>query len=676
MPDIFRPLGTRPLDEEPPVSTPQPTPVQSVGPAIREQQAFTPVRPAEDGGGFTPMQQTTEGPTTPQITEGPQQTRTPTMSGPHRPDSYPPEKDRAARERAAQLFEMHPAGSGTLFQNAVTLGTGGVASGLGNMIFGEEGTDDYEFGRRVHQYYLELAREGAVGGGMPAEIAGSILTPSPFKGGATTVPRAMGEAATYSGVEAATREPTSDFSLGNVGTSAAIGTGVAGGMAAAGRAIRNPDEIENVGRGEQIGQVTERAREATGTQNLTSERAGHDFQEALKTEVQSRYDLGRADMKQATSSDFRFTDNPSGRLQYAARVGYDDVRAGRGEQPIPISPEGTPAAHAFRNAIDELAAKGPDEISLKTIDQLRVKARGLRTRAANATDQSALDDLVTTVDRFVNDSVARGEFIGHRAYVDIYNRGRELVHEALSVGNNRKLKQILDDETIPGAAIADEVMNLATRSGSKTAARASADMIRNLGEDSDAVAKFRMGMIANLLDGNDSGAVYRKLTRFMDRNPELMDSLFSQDQRHALAELHVALGNITPPTGAAAGQSGWQTAGKVADRSRRLLNSVLYSTGMKGAGIAGAAAGASTYPMAAVAVGGAYGAFRILASAPARAVLSPTLQATAVGVGRQAAQSETGHNIAGSIGQTVQPYIPDEEMLRQFFTQQLMGGGQ
>lgn len=458
-----------------------------------------------------------------------------------------PEADQKAYEEAKKRFEVMKPGLGSRFQDAATLNIGRPMQGLASALRG----DGYEYGKAVDKYFDEM-RDAQNPGmlGTATDIAGSIATPVPIKGGG--VRAAIGESAAAAAIEDRAKSvETDERGLMDDATSAVIGGTIGGAMQGLGGAImpKRPAQVvsEKDLKNAEFDEVLGAARKDLGASG-SREGAGNKFQETLRREQGELYESGADAMRRATESGTEFTNRPGARLQYFTRMDYGKNRAADGGQAIPISPEGTPAAHAFQQSIDEFATKSPDKLTLADIDKLRVKARGLRSNAANKTDRSALDDLEQSLDNFVAQSVSTGQLAGDpadsEAFIKAYQSGRGKVREALSIGDSAKLKKILNDDTLPGTVVADELMNVGTKSGKANAAKSAKTIRQALGEESESLAALRSGLIVDIFSGDDPAKIQKRAMKFINENPEMISELFTEDQSQKLFEIARAIENI------------------------------------------------------------------------------------------------------------------------------------
>lgn len=281
--------------------------------------------------------------------------------------------------------------------------------------------------------------------------------------------------------------------------------------------------------------------------------------------------------------------------------------------------------------------KGND-LTIGQIDALRVKARGLRTSAANATDKKALSDLEKSLDKMVDEKIASGEYLGSKDYSEAYRAGRSKYEAAMKISDLPKVKQILKDETIPGAAIADSLLSINTSSKSKSPAKLAAVITETLGEGSESLEAVRKGVLATMFEGADaSPEAQARLLKTLERNETLVGELFTPDQVSELASIRVDLSN-------AANAKDKIAAGKAAERRIQSFLSTMTQGIAKATakpGTAGAVtAVASGSASAGMSVAGILGAMKIAASRPVRATTAATAETLAKPMGRDASQNE------------------------------------
>lgn len=506
----------------------------------------------------------------------------------------------------------------------------GAISGVGSLIRGEGFGAGYERGKAVNAYADEMRAVDNGLAGTAAGLAGSMLTPT----GAGGLAKQALVNGLLSGVQNRAASTEGDTSVMDDLSAAGIGAGLTGVLGGVGRAI-SPGEITGAPLAQR--QANESVREVLSGQGITTtERAGNSFRDKLVAEQGALKKEGSEAIARATGSDLTLTNSPGTRLAAAATTDYANVRTSGGRQPIPITPQGTPAAAALQEQILKVSKTSPDNLTLKQVDELRTQARGLRTQAANATDQAAIDDLNRSLDQYLDNSIKNGDFTGDPEFHKVYMAGRKTFEKAMSITDVPQLRNLLNNETIPGRAIADSLLSINTPSKSRNPAKIAAVLTEALGEGSESLAAVRTGVLANLMeDASDSPEAQKKLLNTLNKNGELLDSLFTPDQRAELAKIQV---DLTRASDTAAGDA---TRKAAQTRFVRLLENTAsqISKVTSAPGKTGLTVGAATQSMTA----GAIAAATVLAAKTAsnrgvRAAVGGSLQATAPAVARTVAQ--------------------------------------
>jgi hypothetical protein len=390
--------------------------------------------------------------------------------------------------------------------------------------------DGYEYGKAVDAYADEMRDERMGIGGGATELVGGVLSPGAIVKGAGLAKTALISAlegaggAVLEGENLATEGDQRTWT--DRGVDAAVGGTVSGVLSGAGRAMVTDAttapqsqrqlrrEITNVLAGESVPDV---------------ETSGLRFRDALRQEQIDLRKSGSSAMREATRNDVTFTGRPD----------YTAVRTGPNAQMIPITPEGTPSAFALKSQVDALG----DNMTLAQIDELRTQARGLRVNAANATDKAAVDDIVRSLDTHMRTNMSPASAAaGGADIVAQYNAGREQFERAARLGGTKGLRAVLSDDTIPGKSIADSLLDMNSSSKSKSPSKIIAVVRETLGEDSQTLAEARRGVLSKLLTGvPDSPAAQEKLLTTLNSNQQLIDDLFTEEQKHLLAKITVAL---------------------------------------------------------------------------------------------------------------------------------------
>lgn len=491
--------------------------------------------------------------------------------------------------------------------------------------------DGYQYGKAVDAYGDEM-RDARLGGmGTAAEIAGSVFSPSPAGKQKLLIEALQGGGqAALEGQNLATEGDNRN--VGDIAKDFAIGGGVTGALSGVGRAIK-PGEMIDAPKIQE--DVNKAIREVLSGQNVNRvETAGLEFRDALVREQGALKDAGKQGMQKAVAGNFEVLDDAGTGFTQA----FDDAYAAVRQAPIPITAEGTPAAAAFRDQV-VAATNGNPAVSLAQIDELRVQARGLRSIAANPTDKAALADLEKAIDKMVDNKVAAGAFQGDAAYNAAYREGRKKYQAALAISDEPKLRQLLKDETVPGAAIADSLLSINTSSKSKSPAKVAKIVTESLGEGSESLAAVRSGVLATMFEGTATDpAAQTKLLKTLERNETLINDLFTPDQVSELASIRVDLTNAATAADSAA-------ARRSADaRIKKFLTSAVQgvATATKSPVKSGAvAAVASGSTGAGLTVAGLLTALNVAAARPTRAAVAATAETMAKPMGRQASQNET-----------------------------------
>jgi hypothetical protein len=490
--------------------------------------------------------------------------------------------------------------------------------------------DGYDYGKAVDAYADE-ARDARLGGvGTAAEFGGAILSPSP------TSKKWLIEALTggaQAGIEGQNLATEGDQrGIGDIAKDVGIGTSVTGALSGLGRAIK-PGELIDTPKIQS--DLNKAITDVLAGQKVDRvEPAGLALREALVKEQGDLKTSGRDAMRKAVGGDFAVMDDAGSSFVKDIDKAYSSVS----DAPVPITNEGTPAAAALRDSIVQLSGKG-DNITLAQIDELRVQARGLRASAANATDKKALGDLEKAIDGMVDAKVAAGAYVGDEGYNKAYRSGRALYEKAMQISDLPKVRQILKDETVPGAAIADSLLSINTSTKSKAPAKLAAVITETLGEGSESLAAVRSGVLATMFEGTSTDpAAQARLLKTLERNETLINELFTPDQVSELASIRVDLTNAANAADKVAARAA--TEKRVKSFLTKAVQGLGNATKNPGkAGVVTAVASGST--AAGVSVAGLLSAMNVAASRPARAAVGTAAEVGSRATGRAAAQNET-----------------------------------
>lgn len=550
-----------------------------------------------------------------------------------------PLRDRAAWRQGQKIDEINRGRLMGGFGDAMDALTEGIGmnvdrpiSGLVSAISG----DGYDYGKAV-DLYADEARDARLGAaGTVAELVGSVLSPSPANKQRLIIEALQGGA--QAGIEGENLSTEGqNRSMVDRAVDVGIGTGVTGALSGLGRAIK-PGEIIDTPKVQ--GEINEAIRKALLGQGVDRvEPAGLALRDALAREQGALKDAGKDAMKNAVKGDFAVVPTASDSVMNSIDNAYNSIS----DAPIPITPQGTPAAAAFKDQITMEVNKGND-LTLGQIDALRVKARGLKTSAANATDKKAITDLEKSLDKMIDDKVASGEFLGSPDYNKAYREGRAKYEAALKISDVPKVKQILRDETIPGAAIADSLLSINTSSKSKSPAKLAAVITETLGEGSESLDAVRKGVLATMFEGAEATPeAQTRLLKTLERNETLIGELFTPDQVSELASIRVDLSN-------AANAKDKVAAGKAAEKRIQSFLSTLTQGLAKATASPGKAGAVTTVASGSVSAGmsvaGLLGGLKVAASRPVRAATAAAAETFAKPMGRDASQNE---NIEQSI---------------------------
>ena len=577
-----------------------------------------------------------------------------------------------------------------LMQDSMSFGLGQKLSGLmESEVFGGRGR---EYGEAAHQYYLDALR-GEAAAPAVSEFAGAMLTPSPFqKAGALAT---IGEAVVGAGVEEAARQLPSEANIKDVATTGATAGGIAGGLFGFGRLISagtrqaadgGSELTQNALRGKKIGEAADIARTDLNVRK-TPAIVGSEFGDNVRGEFGDLARSGKDKINRANEGDFSIQAGTEGRVQVDPNTGQrlvvTDIRPGRSFQkavgdgpnsaynrirtaqdldPIPISPEGTPAAYRLREIIDETAEN--DTFTLRDIDQLRTKIRGLRSTAINATDRGAVDDMEAALEETIEGLVASGKFRGDISDWSLYKQGRKELGKVLEAKDSTALKKLLNDETIPGSTIADTFMRIDTPAKRAKASRMISDVSKTLGEDSEALTSLRAGMLSKIFESDDPRVLYKNLKVFQD-DPELISNIFDPATANKLTELAISMDNMNLSE---------LSPARTRDLVGPLLNHVANTLGSSrvsrlasaaarpSAGMSIATGAATGSPVAGLAAGGVVEALHQLSRKPVRRVLGSAAMASAPGAAREMAVDER-----------IPQYITDEQAIQNALPDILQG---
>lgn len=596
-----------------------------------------------------------------------------------------PEDDERARKMAADLAAMFEPADGTLFRDSLSFGLMQKMSGLMGPLQGES----REFGEAMYQYYIDEARKNAAAP-TASSIAGAVVAPGgPVKSGIKGVRNAAIEGGIGSGVEEANRQLPSEANIEDVVEAGTIGTAVSAGVAGVGESLAagaRQVDLPEAGltqealRGKTINEAADAARRDLGVSGEVPAQVGNQFAEEARRTSSELMEGGKSKMREATEGDLvfnpgqeaRHVTNPDGTTvrvrdfkpgrqmqQAVSDQNYARIRNETGRQAIPITPQGTPAAHNLRETvINEYG--NLEELSLKQWDQLRTRIRGLKNTAANETDRAAVEDLEEALEGTIQDMVTKGTLTGDAANWSLYNQGRKEVAKAFNLQEGRALREVLKDESVPGSAIADQFFRLDSPPKRKKAARMVADLAGNLGEDSEALTILRAGMLSKMFESNDPKTILRNVKVFTD-DPELIGKLFDPKTADKLTELAVSLENLKVPD--VSTRQGRDVVGPIInDLAQTFLGQNKLGRAVGGVGRAAArpstglsiATGAATgSPMAAAGVFAATEALTSLAKKPVRVGIANAAQTVAPAAGRETTQSEG-----------VQDYMEDEQIIQ------------
>lgn len=508
----------------------------------------------------------------------------------------------------------------------ITMNADRQVAGLISALIG----DGYQYGKATDAYADE-ARDARLGGaGTAAELVGSVLSPSPAGKAKWLIEALQGGA--QAGIEGENLAVQGDNrTMGDRAIDVGIGTGVTGALSGLGRAIK-PREVIDTPKVQS--EINAAIRKALTDQKVDRvETSGLALRDALVKEQGALRSAGKSTMATAAKGDFSVVPTAADSVMNSIDNAYNNLSAA----PIPITPQGTPAAAAFKDQITMEVGKGND-LTIGQIDELRVKARGLRTSAANATDKKALNDLEKSLDKMVDEKIASGEFLGSKEYNEAYRAGRSKYEAAMKISDLPKVKQILKDETIPGAAIADSLLSINTSSKAKSPAKLASVITETLGEGSESLHAVRQGILATMFEGADASAeAQARLLKTLERNETLVGELFTPDQVSELASIRVDLSNAATAKDKIA-------AGKAAERRiQSFLSTMTHgiakataSPGKAGA-VTAVASGSAT---AGIGIAGLLGTMKIAASRPVRSTVGTTAEILAKPMGRAASQNE------------------------------------
>lgn len=533
-----------------------------------------------------------------------------------------PKLDAEAYEEGTRLAKMQHSGAGELFISKWSYGADRVGRGIGAMLQDKP----YAYGKAVDKYMDDIAAENSGGLGKAAEIAGTLL--SPGIGGKARILKLAAQGAIGSALQGQNESVEGDHRdalIDNL-TDAGIGGIIGGALGALGKGIGTffgrRGDISKEGRGKTVTEAVERAKTNLGVKS-TPEAAANEFSPALTKERDSLYEAGRQKMASGTEGDFVANDDAAGRLQYFSRTEYPTVRAKAGKQAIPISEAGTPSAYKFQTLIDSVGDARKDTLTLKDLDDLRIQGRGLRSAAVNATDKSAVDDLNATLDGFIDKSIDEGKFVGTPDFVKMYRDGRSMIGQALKLEDSAGLKNVLNDRTIPGSAIADEIMTLSGNKNQRKSVSKAVDLISEaLGDNSESMDKIRAGILSTLLKDDDPAKVFSNLNNFLPNNQELMGKIFTPEQMGELAKLTAALQNVSVPASSKVTGIAKDTSKSLVDKTANFFVKQMMSP----RGVASAMTGGLASPAAGAGVFAGITALKLMSSKPVRAVADKATQ--------------------------------------------------
>ncbi len=475
-------------------------------------------------------------------------------------------RDAEAYEDAKRRFEgskkVSPFGSSTLarFGDNMSFNLSRPISGLVSYATG----DGYEYGKAVDRYIDDFESADSGIAGSAAEVAGSLASPGPGKLGFLGT---VGTGAVMSAAEQRALSTEGDeYDLSDDASSAVLGGTVSGVVKKVGDFIMPPKKQTTIDakamKGKSIGEIAKTARTDLEVSGLR-ETAADEFKEAIVKDYSRLYDGGREKIitaKQsgagvvqtdAASSDFieevtgkavDTTFEPSAILTRSLDTLYGTRRNEAGKEAIKISQMGTPSAYRYAERIREFAQTRRKEITIKDIDNLRTEARGLSP--TNSTDAAAIADLNQMLDDFLDTGLMLDAFKGDAGMVSMYRKGRREIALAMELGETPGLKKALENNTLPGSVLADEIMTLSSKGGKEKAAQAVQSIRDTVGEESDSMARLRAGFLVDLLQPDSPEKMHKRISDFVHENPALIQHLFNPDQSQKLMELAVGLENI------------------------------------------------------------------------------------------------------------------------------------
>ena len=386
--------------------------------------------------------------------------------------------------------------------------------------------------------------------------------------------------------------------------------------------------------------------------------------------------MDASDALGAVSSDaaVNATESVSTRMQLANSLrgeNYRKIRLRRAdESPIPISSDGTPNAFEFRKWLTEEGHKLTENFTIKDWNDLRTRMNGRITSARNSgntPDERAMQDMKTAVEETVNGMVARGEFTGDlKQWLD-YNVGLGEFERIAKMKGSTQLNKLLGEYPVPGSLVADTIFRMDNPRQTAQALNNVRDIAKTLGEDSEALTSLRAGLLAKTFAEDSPAAVYKRVRSLTDDVP-LLEELFPAEVADELKNIRVALDNIDmssiqsnnlrdrigPMIEDLAHWFGGRAASSTVRGTAKLTGPLSAATGA-GAALSGAG------PMGILAATAPVVFLEQLAKKPVRRVLDKSLQATAAGVGRHAAESETVNNAVDIVGNNVMADVLGEE---------------
>jgi hypothetical protein len=581
----------------------------------------------------------------------------------------PAEDEKAFKEALQQRELTGQSAFGDTLDELTQGATFGLTRPLAGAISAISG-DGYEYGKAVDKYRQDLRRENLGSAGGPISFIGGMLSPG---SAAKSVGKIALESAVGSAVQGrAESVQGEERTIADDLATAGIGAGIGAGVGKLGQIAKPASEIDTIGSGQKPEEILAATRQGLGIGAPGKETSGMNLRDAIVSDQDRLYRSGQKQIADSLAGDAMIGGKSFVPIKKEVDFAYPEIREAQGKAPIMISSKATPAAFQIKKMFN--AIPGDKPLSLSGYDAWRRQAKEVVKNAANPTDKAAAIDFLEAVDVSVGNAFKSNKTSGgDPALYDAYVAGRDAVGLALKAKGHKKIAELIDDQSIPGSVIADELLNIGTKAGKKNAASAAARIRDTLGEDSASMQSLRNGVLDLMLSGDGSETSVKKLVSTIEDNREMLGEIFTPEQLDALNKLPVELTNATA--------AGAKSSPVVASLFSKLLNderagkAIAEFMSKNKAPLGAMAAGMpSGVPTAAAAWLGAKAIAKATSYRPVRSGISLAIDATGKPLTREIATTMgpyAGDDITDRINIATKT---DEELMREYQQQQLMGG--